>query len=227
MVEGNSEGAGGTGSLYGDKPDAYFSNARHDIVSMMTTGAGAAVLEIGCGAGDTGAAVLAAGKASTYVGIEISPEAGAIAAGRLTEVLAGDVEALDLSRFAGKFDVLIASEVLEHLIDPWAAVAKLVRCLKPGATVYASSPNIAHWQVLRAIAGGAFDYTETGVFDRTHLRWFTPRTYREMFEAEGVAVQSVGPIAQPGWKGRLLTQLSGKRLAHLFAAQIMLVGTMQ
>lgn len=212
------------GAIYKDKPASYFANARNDIVAMAPTGPQASVLELGCGSGGTGRAMLAAGKAGRYVGLELSETAAAVAAQHLSQVLIGDVEALDLAPLGGQFDMLVISEVLEHLRDPWTTLDRLVTCLKPGAAVFASSPNIAHWMVILDLMAGRFRYEESGVMDRTHLRWFTPATYRQMFEEAGVHVDRVGPLVPPRFKARLIGSLSGGRLDHLFSAQIMLVG---
>jgi hypothetical protein len=90
--------------------------------------------------------------------------------------------------------------------------------------VFASSPNIAHWTVLRRLAAGRFDYADKGVMDRTHLRWFTPATYRELFEQAGLEVLEVGPVTPLRPKARLLDRLTGGRLRHLFITQIMIRG---
>jgi len=216
--------SGSATAIYKDKPTSYFANARNDIVALARTGPQASVLELGCGAGGTGRAMLAAGKAGRYVGIELSEEAAATAAQHLSEVRVGDVEALDLTPLAGQFDSLIISEVLEHLRDPWTTLARLVSCVKPGGAVFASSPNVAHWMVVRELLAGRFAYAEAGVMDRTHLRWFTPGSYRQMFEDASVVVERVGPLVPPRWKARLIGRFSGGRLDHLFMAQIMLVG---
>jgi 2-polyprenyl-3-methyl-5-hydroxy-6-metoxy-1,4-benzoquinol methylase len=211
-------------SLYRDKPNSYFGNARADIVDLLPRDQRSSILELGCGAGATGRMAMSRGCASEYVGIELSSEAAAIAAEHLSQVIVGNVETMDLSELHGRFDALIASEVLEHLIDPWSTLARLSRCLRPGARVFASSPNITHWKVVRQIAAGHFIYEEEGVFDRSHLRWFSPSSYAAMFEQAGFAVDSIQPIARAGWKGRLLDRLLGGRLAHLFMAQIMIIG---
>jgi 2-polyprenyl-3-methyl-5-hydroxy-6-metoxy-1,4-benzoquinol methylase len=216
--------SGSAGAIYKDKPASYFANARNDIVALAPTDPDSAVLELGCGAGGTGRAMLAAGKAGRYVGIELSESAAAVAAEHLSQILVGDVESLDLKPLAGQFDALVISEVLEHLRDPWETLGRLVECLRPGGAVFASSPNVAHWMVVRDLIAGRFRYAESGVMDRTHLRWFTPETYRQMFEAAGVSVDSVGPLVAPGWKAKLIGQLSGGRLDHLFTAQIMIAG---
>lgn len=210
--------------LYSVKPDSYFANARHDIVARLRTGPDARILELGCGAGGTGAATLAAGKAGHYTGIEMDSRAAALARDRLSEVIESDVETLDVSAWTGRFDALIISEVLEHLTDPWRTVTGLAACLKPGSQVFASSPNVAHWRVLRSLALGRFDYKESGVMDRTHLRWFTPATYRDMFEQAGITVHSVEPLSQAAARARFVNWLTRDRFRHLTMEQIMVVG---
>ena len=213
--------------IYRDKPRGSFGSSREDIVQLLETGPQSAILELGCGAGGTGRAAMAAGKAGRYVGIELDPEAAATAAQDLSEVLVGDVGdegKIDLRPLEGVFDALIISEVLEHLTDPWKTLQRLVRCLKPGGVVFASSPNIAHWQVLKELWLGRFVYSDVGVMDRTHLRWFTPDSYREMFEAAGVEVLSVEPLTPLRWKARAFDSLTGGRFRHLFISQIMIKG---
>jgi 2-polyprenyl-3-methyl-5-hydroxy-6-metoxy-1,4-benzoquinol methylase len=208
-------------TLYAEKATGYFSGARHDMVAMLSTGPSAHILEVGCGDGATGSVALAAGKAGHYFGIELMPEIAEHARTKLSEVITGDIEKLDLSAFEAKFDALIMSEVIEHFVDPWGTVARLFSCLKPGGEIIASSPNVAHQRLIRDLIAGRFDYTEEGVMDRTHLRWFTPRSYRALFEAAGFRDVRVMPIRRPGLLPRLINRLTGDRYAHLSMTQIM------
>lgn len=219
-----SERSAGVQAIYRDKPESYFANARHDIVEMLETGPAASILELGCGSGGTGDAVLRAGKAGRYVGIELSPTAAAVASRRLSEVLVGDVQELDLGHLEASFDALVISEVLEHLTDPWTTLSRLRGCLKPGGRVYASSPNVAHWKIIRDLLRGVFQYEEKGAMDRTHLRWFTPRTYRRLFEEAGLEVLEIGPVTPLKSRSRVLDRITGGRLRHLLITQIMVVG---
>lgn len=224
LEAGPVERASSVAAIYDDKPASYFANARNDIVALLDTGPNASILELGCGSGGTGRAVLQAGKARRYVGLELNEAAAKAAAQELTQVLVGDVESLDLKPMAASFDALIISEVLEHLTDPWTTLERLASCVKPGGAVFASSPNLAQWQVVRDLIMGRFEYQESGVMDRTHLRWFTPDSYRAMFEEAGVAVEDLRPIRKPGWKADLINAITGGRFRHLFMTQIMVLG---
>ena len=207
---------------YGRKDGSYFSGARRDLVDALPTGGDAAILEIGCGTGATGALALSRGKAGRYVGVELFEAAAAQARRALSDVVGGDVEKIALPFEADSFDALILSEVLEHLVDPWAVLRRLAPLVRRGGCVYASSPNVAHWRVVRELLAGRFTLADQGVFDRTHMRWFTPSTYRDMFEQSGFAVDRVGPLTPFSARTRALSRLTGGRLDHLFMVQISL-----
>lgn len=209
--------------LYADKPRDYFSGARADMVHDLPNRPFSRVLELGCGDGSTGALAKASGKAAHYIGIELDPEAAARAQTRLDAVLMGDVAGIDLSALHGTCDAVIASEVLEHLVDPWAVVRQLAACLKPGGLMLASSPNLAHWRVVRRLLAGQFSHTETGVMDRSHLRWFTPESYAALMRSAGLQIVRVGPITPPSCRTRALNAVTQQRLAHLFMTQIYVV----
>jgi 2-polyprenyl-3-methyl-5-hydroxy-6-metoxy-1,4-benzoquinol methylase len=209
---------------YRAKGGAYFSGARPDILADLPGNRDAAILEIGCGHGATGALALAEGRCGTYCGVELFDDAAGIAAGHLTEVVTGDVEKIALPWPAQTFDVLILSEVLEHLVDPWAALARLRPLLKPGAKVFASSPNAAHYAIILMLVAGEWRLENAGPMDRTHLRWFTPRSYRRLFEGAGFIVDRVEALSPPGWKAKIFLGLTLGRSSHLVARQIMLRG---
>lgn len=209
---------------YGRKPDGYFAGARADFVARLPRAPNARVLEVGCGAGTTGVLALATGRASHYAGVELFEPAAAAARKVLSEVVVGDVERLVLPWAPASFDVLILSEVLEHLIDPWAALARLAELVRPEGRVLASSPNVSHWRVIRELLAGRFEHSDRGVFDRTHLRWFTPATYRTMFERAGFAVDDVWALTARGPRSRLFSLATSGRFDHLIMTQICLEG---
>ncbi len=219
----SSDALAGTRSLklvYGTKRPDYFSGARADFVARLPRDNTSTVLEIGCGTGATGALALARGHAGRYVGVELFDAAAVEARKVLSEVVVGDVEQLDLNWAPATFDALIMSEVLAHLIDPWATLDKLSTVLRPGALVLASAPNISHWRILRGLFDGRFDLTERGALDRAHMRWFTPSTFTAMFEAAGFRVEQVGPVTPFAPRTQLLSRLTDRRFDHLFMSQI-------
>jgi SAM-dependent methyltransferase len=209
---------------YQAKPDEYFAGSRADMLAFLPPNRTAAVLEIGCGKGGTGALALAGGKCGRYCGVELFEGAATDASRRLTQVVVGDVEKADLPWSVGSFDALIMSEVLEHLVDPPATLRRLRPLLKPGGIVMASSPNAAHYEVILMLLRGEWRSEDAGPMDRTHLRWFTPRSYQRMFESCGFKVDEISSVARPGWKARALMRMSRGTAFHLIARQIMLRG---
>lgn len=207
-------------SAYADKPSSYFQGARHDIIGDLPRSPPLAILEIGCGSGSTLALAKKQGKARLTVGVEFDRESAAMARDHLDMVVEGNIESVELPFPPAHFDVLIMSEVLEHLIDPWTTLQKLRPFLRVGGVLYASSPNVAHISVLRQLLRNRFDYKDSGITDWTHLRWFTPVTYGEMIERAGFRVSWVRAISPLTPKQRIVNALTLGRLSHIFTGQI-------
>ena len=127
---------------------------------------GTRVLDVGCASGHL-AQALTAERGCSVVGLEVDPQAAAEARARGVEVLERDVERDGLDP-AG-FDVVVFGDVLEHLRDP----ASVLRAARPAPLVVVSLPNIAHWTARREVLRGRFPQEDFGLFDRTHLRFFT------------------------------------------------------
>jgi SAM-dependent methyltransferase len=208
------------GGGYDLKDDSYFAMARDDYVADLPDDPDAAVLEIGCSNGATGALALARGKCGRYCGVELFPEPAAAARERLTEVVEGDVEQLELPWPDHSFDALILSEVLEHLRDPWAVLERLRPLLRPGALVFASTPNVAHREIIVMLVRGRWELRSYGPLDATHLRWFSPSSLRAAFEDAGYIVDSVGPLGELGPGSAIVDRVLRGRLRHLWHRQI-------
>ncbi len=209
---------------YEKKARGYFDRARVDYVHRLPLDPTASVLEIGCGTGATGALALKRGRAGRYVGVELFESAAEAAREVLSEVVVGDVEQLEFDWQPAAFDALILSEVLEHLREPWGVLHKLSRFVRPGGLVLASSPNVAHWRVIRELVLGRFPLADKGVFDRTHMRWFTPESFVAMFNEAGFTVDRMRPVAPFSPKPRAFSMLTGHRWDHLFMTQISIEG---
>jgi SAM-dependent methyltransferase len=154
----------------------------------------------------------------------MSPGAGEVASRTLSAVHIGDVDSIELPYAPETFDALLASEVIEHLIDPSATLKRLAKLLKPGALVIASVPNVAHWRIVADLVRGRFDYTDWGVMDRTHLRWFTPRSFKELLEDAGI---DVGYVERPGVRSKLRFLLRPVGFEHLMWVNIEARGRMR
>ncbi len=206
----------------------------HDYAADESTGllgalipTGARVLDVGCGTGSV-TQLLRHHRQARMVGVEPNAERLAIARQRGLEVHAG-VLTQELLGTLGRFDVILFADVLEHLSDPAAQLRAVAPSLVPGGTVIASVPNIAHWSVRARLLAGRFDYRPSGLMDATHLRWFTRRTVRELFERAGFTVVTLAGSAgqwmeeyrrvPAGLRRRLLPGLA-RRFPGLFACQL-------
>lgn len=170
--------------------DNYYSGVNPDLLKTIPLTA-QAVLEIGCGAGEFGRAFLARQPAARYYGVELLEQAGRQAAPHLTHTVVGDIEqpqtlaALDRAGKGISFDTLVLGDVLEHLRDPWQVLAQLRERMQEGAVCLACIPNVAHWSVLTQLLQGRWDYADSGLLDKTHLRFFTLDTALALFRQAG------------------------------------------
>jgi methionine biosynthesis protein MetW len=170
---------------------AAYERARPEILQHVPKTA-RRVLDLGCATGTTGAA-LKQRQEVEVVGVELEPEYAREAATRLDHVITGDVETATPD---GRFDALIAADILEHLRDPWAALRRYAQQLEPGATVVVSLPNVAHWSTYAHLARGSWPRKAEGIFDATHLRWFALRDARELLTQAGIVPHAV---VRRGW----------------------------
>ncbi|SFB66784.1 Methyltransferase domain-containing protein [Polaromonas sp. OV174] len=162
---------------YIDKSADYFAHARKEIVPLLPPQCGR-VLEIGCGSGATLGWLRRDHRASSTVGVEISEAAAQCARAHADEVHCLDFERVELPVANSRFDVILCLDVLEHMVNPWLVIDRLVsRYLAPGGTLIVSLPNVRHYSVvLPLLFQGRWDYQDAGLLDRTHLRFFTRDT---------------------------------------------------
>ena len=172
----------------------------------------ARVLDLGCAKGGLATLLKARGEVAV-VGVEIDPEYAAAAAQHCDRVVEADAEQLarrgDLEAELGRFDCLVAADVLEHLVDPWSALRAYAALLQPGGTAVVSLPNVAHWSTYAALLKGSWPRDPEGIHDATHLRWFTLRDAHELLEQAGLAVTAVDRRPRLIWRGSRLDDLLG------------------
>ncbi len=173
---------------------SYFESpatgARDDLINLIPRNV-SIILEVGAGVGKMGANLRNRGFRK-IVGIEISQEAANKAKQYYDEMIVGDVEKLELKYPDEYFDCIIYGDVLEHLVDPWKVVSAHKKYLKKGGCIVASIPNIKCYKVLRKlIFKGRWDYEDAGILDKTHLRFFTIKTIKEMFEQNGYKIEKI------------------------------------
>ena len=165
--------------------------ANRDLLALMPQGA-RHVVEVGCMHGALAAAYRAGNPGTRYTGIDIDPDYAAEAASHCDTALAGDIETFDAQAFEVLFpsDCWVFADCLEHLRDPWRIVRGIRERIAPEGCLVACIPNGQHWSVQMRLATGLFRYEDSGLLDRTHVRWFTRITMLEMFQQAGWRVQT-------------------------------------
>lgn len=164
--------------------DAVFNIFREAAQKELQRGC---ILELGCGRARLGSALENLGYRVT--GIDNNPIACASARTRIAELL--ELNLTDYPRvsaeLAGRqFDWLVAVDVLEHLLNPDAVLDFYQRFLRPDGRVVIAVPNVAVWDNRLRLLFGRFNYADSGVMDRTHVRFFTFKTARSFLLNAGL-----------------------------------------
>lgn len=147
------------------------------------------VLDIGCGCGVNAHEILRLTPAAEITGIEPDPAAAEEASKICRHVFRGDLQAWLDQASEREFDLVMMSDVLEHVADPVEVLSSLVGTLSSDTTLWiVSVPNFGVWYNRLRTLVGRFDYTWSGLYDRTHLRFFTRRSLRRLLSYCGLEV---------------------------------------
>jgi SAM-dependent methyltransferase len=197
------------------KDDAYF-NVHEDFAPYLdhsfqreveeifrhllrTHGPIGRILDVGCASGRTSAFCKRLGV-EELVGIEIDPRAASIARRHLDAVILGDAATVELPHPDEHFDMLWFTDVLEHLVDPWATLRRYLRWLRPGGRVLVVLPNFGHIDIINMIISGRLRYAEDGLMDSGHLRLFTQATGCDLLEGAGLRIERVDYRLDSDWQ---------------------------
>ncbi|MGF1488008.1 MAG: class I SAM-dependent methyltransferase, partial [Prochloraceae cyanobacterium] len=171
----------------------------HTLKKMLSLiGDNQRAIDFGCATGYL--AALLNRKGCSVVGVEINPTAAKEAEKHCQKVIVADLDFVSLTEIINceeKFDVAIFGDVLEHLRNPWQILKETQNLLKPEGYVIASIPNIAHGAIRLALLQGKFEYTEIGILDNTHLRFFTRETVEDLFEKNGYLIEQITRTTVP------------------------------
>lgn len=172
-----------------EKPHSYYRNVRQDILPLVPEDA-LCILDVGCGAGMTGK-VLKERPGVFVAGLEMDHSAAEEARQILDDVVEGNIETMVLPYEPNSFDCIIMADVLEHLVNPLAALKKAKQCLKPNGVIIASIPNVQFFGVIHFLAEGKWTYQKEGILDEDHLRFFTFTEIEKLFHSAGLEISAV------------------------------------
>lgn len=194
--------------------DQSYTTARSDIVEMVPLDA-RAILDVGCSNGALGRGLKERQPGAIVCGIEYDKAFASEASKQLDFVVNADLNTMDWRAALGdrKFDCLIFADVLEHLLRPQECLAFALQHLNPAGCVVVSLPNIRHLSAFHSIfVTGRFPQRDRGIFDRTHLRWFTISDAEDFLSNAGLKIASSSTALRWGDQGgglinRLLNKL--------------------
>lgn len=167
----------------------YFGLRRQEMLDLVNTHKqGLSVLELGCAMGANLQWLRAQNPSVRGVGVELNSAAAAVAQ-NFGDIYQQDVEQLDFSKWAGQFDYVLAGDILEHLQNPWQMSEKIRNVLKPGGMLIVSLPNVLYWDNVLNLMRGEWQYEDSGILDRTHLRFFTKKSVETMLTEAGFTIE--------------------------------------
>jgi 2-polyprenyl-3-methyl-5-hydroxy-6-metoxy-1,4-benzoquinol methylase len=176
---------------------------------------GSKVLDIGCSSGHLGQ-VLITEKKCEVVGMDIDAPDVKLAQKSLSAAYVRNIEHDDISDL-GEFDVVIFADVLEHLLDPIAALNKAKAQLKKGGRIVFSIPNMSHLYVRLQVLEGYLEYSPIGVLDRTHLHYYDEIEVKHIFAEAQMAIKAVNPEVWTFPPSQVTTRL--KKLGLVMASE--------
>ncbi|MFN7925632.1 MAG: class I SAM-dependent methyltransferase [Bryobacteraceae bacterium] len=189
---------------YAFKASPYSSHSQI-LDRFPAPGNGRRVLDVGCGNGYLGA--ILAERGYDVTGVERP--------GGLTDRFPENVRLIEADLegglpVEGRFHTVLCADILEHLRDPLALLRQVRDLLEPGGELVASLPNSGNLYFRLTVMAGRFPQHDKGLFDRTHVRFYTWDGWRELFEQAGLPIEQVWPtgipvgLAAPQWEGSVV-----------------------
>ena len=168
-----------------EKEARYFASSRDDVLALLPAGT-KKILDVGCGSAQTWA-----GKSNFEVwGVERNESAAAIARKHLKKVFSSDLESALPDLQNETFDIIFLADVIEHLYDPWGMLMQLNSLLGRNGRVLISVPNFGNYRVLkRIIFRKEFRYSQEGILDVDHIRFFCRRDVEWMLKVSGYKIE--------------------------------------
>lgn len=205
-----------------DTNSRYYNCYKWEITPLIPEGPHS-VLDLGCGTGIFGRKLREQNKAREVIGVEIFKEAADEAARYYEKVHHGDVEQLKLD-YEDYFDFVICGDIIEHLKDPWTILGRIKTWLKTEGHVLVSIPNLRYWRVLKDLVfRGDWEYQDAGILDRTHLRFFTEKSFLRALSEAGFDIMYSGFLTY-GVKQNSFNRVTFRLFQQFMGSEIIVLG---
>jgi len=174
------------------KDVSYYSNTRQEMLPFIPSSA-KKILEIGCGEGHFCEQLI--GKDTEIWGVEPDSDSAEIAAKKLYKVLNKKINEAISQLPENYFDAIILNDVLEHLLFPWDDLKQLKSKLSDNGVIVSSIPNVRYIKNLyHVLINKNWEYTESGILDSTHFRFFTKKSMVNLFSMSGYTIEKIKGI---------------------------------
>ena len=204
-----------------NQADGYYQNTREELLQLILPSE-KNILDVGCAAGKFGEILKEALPTRTVYGVEMDEKAASEARTRLDGVIVGDFRAMQLPYAEGSFDCVVFADVLEHFVDPAAALAQARKLLRDSGVVVCSIPNIRHYSAILRLLRKGWEYEDSGLFDRTHMRFFSLLSIQQMFAVGGWQIETILPKVGASKKMRFLNTILLGKLDEFVAFQYLI-----
>ena len=166
----------------------YTNSGNDDVLGLIKKQCGR-ILDVGCGGGSLGKILTS--KGHSVDGITISNEEYNVASEFLNKVYLYNLETgLPENILHSQYDYVICSHVLEHIVYPDKLLKDIYHVLKPGGSLVVALPNIMHYKSRLQLMAGNFNYEEAGIWDYTHVKWYTVSSAQKLLTNSGFLIES-------------------------------------
>ena len=165
-----------------------------DLIDVLPINANR-VVDVGCGLGVIAKEFHIRANPNYYLGIEIVPKNAEIVKQYCSECIVGNIEEFNNETWSqlSNYDLWVFGDVLEHLYDPWSVLKKVRSILPEDGQIACCIPNAQHWSMQARLSIGDWRYADTGLLDRTHIRFFTRQTIVELMRDAGFEITEIIP----------------------------------
>jgi SAM-dependent methyltransferase len=164
----------------------YDSPANERLLKLVEGRKPGRALDCGCGAGGNARVLSSLGW--QVDGVTLSPAEQSSAQRFCRKVLVANLEQGLPDELTGKYDLIVMSHVLEHLIGSSKLLKLAAKILAPDAVLAVALPNVLQYRMRLEFLFGNFTYASEGILDSTHVRFYTFQTGRELLEGNGYRV---------------------------------------
>ena len=183
--------------VYTFKPDRYSSHMKIIDYIKSLNNKKLRILDVGCSKGFV--AKVLQGYNFEFYGIEYSKEDAKEGKRYYKKIKILDLDKEKPNYKNNSFDIIIMADIIEHLKDSLGVVKHFAKFLKKDGLMIVSTANVANIYVRLKLLFGNFDYEERGIMDKTHLRFFTLKTFRNLAKESGLKIikEDITPVPLP------------------------------